>query len=101
MDGATSCLPIRSIILFRSASLIQHNSSPEGYDARLPVQHHRQHGGMIDREHAEREASMAAATIDSQRVKTTGSSRPRGHDAGKMINGRKRHARVPAKRPSS
>jgi hypothetical protein len=49
---------------------------------------------MADRERVGRDASASAAIIDNQSVKTAEAGGPRGYDAGKKINGRKRHALV-------
>jgi putative transposase len=46
------------------------------------------------REGMGREASPTAAIIDTQSVKTTESGGPRGYDAAKKVNGRKRHIAV-------
>ena len=54
----------------------------------------RHHLVVMLREEVGREASPTAAIIDTQSVKTTESGGPRGYDAAKMVNGRKRHIAV-------
>jgi transposase len=49
---------------------------------------------MAARERAGKEPSPSAGIIDSQSVRTTEAGGPRGYDAGKKINGRKRHVLV-------
>jgi Transposase DDE domain len=49
---------------------------------------------MLDRERIGRQSSPTGAIIDTQSAKTTEAGGPRGYDAGKKINGRKRHALV-------
>lgn len=48
---------------------------------------------MLDREATARQASPSAAVLDSQSVKAPGAAE-RGYDAGKKVNGRKRHIAV-------
>ena len=54
----------------------------------------RHHLVVVLREGVGREASPTAAIVDTQSVKTTESGGPRGYDAAKMVNGRKRHIAV-------
>ena len=54
----------------------------------------RHHLVVMLREGVGREASPTAAIIDTQSAKTTESGGPRGYDAAKLVNGRKRHIAV-------
>ena len=54
----------------------------------------RHHLVVMLREGVGREASPTAAIVDTQSVKTTESGGPRGYDAAKLVNGRKRHIAV-------
>ena len=54
----------------------------------------RHHIVVMLREGAGREPSPTAAILDTQSVKTTESGGPRGYDAAKKVNGRKRHVAV-------
>jgi putative transposase len=49
---------------------------------------------MAAREQAGREASPTAGIVDSQSARTSEAGGPRGYDAGKKVNGRKRHILV-------
>lgn len=49
---------------------------------------------LLARQAAGREVQPTAGIVDSQSVKTTESGGPRGYDAGKKLNGRKRHVLV-------
>jgi putative transposase len=49
---------------------------------------------MAARERAGEEASPTVGLLDSQSVRTTEAGGPRGYDAGKKVNGRKRHILV-------
>jgi putative transposase len=58
-------------------------------DLRETLNHHLV---LLDRERAGRNASLSAAVTDSRSVTGSEAGGPRGDDAGKKVQGRKRHA---------